>query len=95
MTAAPFITDRVNSVNAKFCNTQDERTLFISHKDCPLTNKAFLTQTYKNGAPVKNDLLIGTTSTFVDGPIDAVGYLIYTHWPLMSQNARKMTILGF
>lgn len=95
MNQQPLVTDRVNAVNARFCNTKDERNHFIDTKNCPLLTKAILTQTYKNGAPLKNDLLIGTTSTFIDGPVDALGYFIYTLWPVTNQNSRNIKISGF
>lgn len=96
MSAAPFIIDRVNSVNGRFCNIKGERRLFINYKTCPLTAKAFLQQVYNSaGEPKKRDLLMGTSHTHIDGPIDALGYPTFMLYPIYSQRSNKMTILGF
>lgn len=96
MSSHPEIQDRVNSVNARFNNINDERRFFINTQTCPLTTKAFLQQTYNSdGVPTKKERLAGTTHTYVDGPLDAIGYGIYTHWPLRNQRAKKIEIRGF
>lgn len=81
----PPIRDRVNSVNAMFLNGQKERRLHINKASCPGLHKALMSQVWdKNGAPKKNELigLPSTAKTYIDGPLDALGYLIYKNWPI-------------
>lgn len=96
MNIHPEVQDRVNSVNARFNNIKDERRLFVNKRTCPLTVKALLQQVYdSSGVPQKKQKLAGTTHTQVDGPLDALGYGVFTLWPLQNQRAKKITIQGF
>jgi len=96
MNSHPEVQDRVNSVNARFNNIKDERRLFINKRTCPLTVKALLQQVYdSSGVPQKKQKLAGTTHTQVDGPLDALGYAVFTLYPLQNQRAKKITIQGF
>lgn len=96
MSTHPEVQDRVNSVNARFCNIKEERRLFVNKAKCPLTVKALLQQVYdSSGVPQKKIKLAGTTATQIDGPLDALGYGVFTLWPLRNQRAHKITIQGF
>lgn len=96
MSAAPYVNDRINSVNAKFCNINDKRSLFVNTRTCPLLVKALMQQIYNSsGTPQKNELLIGTAHTYIDGPVDALGYPTFMLYPVMSSRANKVTIQGF
>jgi hypothetical protein len=58
--------------------------------------RCLLQQTYNSaGEPVKKERLVGTTSTQVDGPLDALGYAVYTHWPLKSARSGTIRLLGY
>ena len=96
MNSHPAVQDRVNSVNARFNNIKDERRLFINRDKCPYTTKALLQQIYDiSGAPQKKIKLSGTTHMQVDGPLDALGYAVYTLWPLRNQRANTIKLTGF
>ena len=96
MSTHPEVQDRVNSVNARFNNIKEERRLFVNKRTCPLTVKALLQQVYdSSGVPQKKQKLAGTTATQVDGPLDALGYAVFTLWPLRNQRAKKIQIQGF
>lgn len=96
MSTHPEVQDRVNSVNARFNNIKDERRLLVNKNTCPLTVKALLQQVYdSSGVPQKKIKLAGTAATQVDGPLDALGYAVFTLWPLRNQRASKITIQGF
>lgn len=96
MNIAPEIQDRVNSVNARFCNIEGQRNLLINKKTCPLTSKALLMQPYSSsGAPQTKIHLPGTLHTYVDGPLDALGYAVFRKRPLQNQRAKRITITGF
>lgn len=96
MSSHPEVQDRVNSVNARFCNIKEERNLFVNRVKCPLTTKALLQQVYNTaGQPQKNVKLSGTVATLVDGPLDALGYGVFTLWPLRNQRAKKIIIQGY
>lgn len=71
----PLIRNRVNAVNAKFCNTNGERSYYVNTERCPVATMAFEQQIYDDsGMPdKKNDF---------DHPNDANGYFIHRNWPL-------------
>lgn len=96
MNSHPAVQDRVNSVNARFNNIKEERRMLVNKAKCPLTVKALLQQVYdSSGVPQKRIKLAGTSNTLVDGPLDALGYGVFTLWPLRNQRANKITIQGF
>lgn len=96
MNSHPAVQDRVNSVNARFNNIRDEKRLRVNKRTCPLLVKALLQQVYNSaGEPTKKEKLSGTTHTQVDGPLDALGYGVFTLWPLQNQRANRITIQGF
>lgn len=80
--ANPRVKNRVSSVNARFANGQKppQRALYVNRKTCKKLVKALLQQTYKpDGSPVKDGV--------VDGPVDALGYLVYKLWPIADRYA--------
>lgn len=92
--AAPPVKNRVNAVNGKFCNGNDERSLFVNINECPGLHKSLITQTWKNGSPLKN-VQIGlnsTKKTFIDGPLDALGYFIWKEFPIKEDRSYKTKI---
>lgn len=96
MSTHPEVQDRVNSVNARFCNIKGERRMLVNRLKCPLTVKALLLQTYDtSGVPQKRVKLPGTTATQIDGPLDALGYAVFTLWPLRNARAARILIQGF
>ena len=73
--ANPRIKDRVNAVNARFCNGRGERRLLVNSSECRHLSKTLRQQTYgQDGMPVKDGVL--------DGPNDAIGYFINKLWPI-------------
>lgn len=96
MNIAPDIIDRVNSVNARFCNELDVRRCKVNLRKCPLLSKALSLQIFTpDGLPKKKDKLPGTTHTHIDGPLDAGGYALYSKWPLLTTNSRRPVLQGF
>lgn len=72
----PAVTDRVNSVNAKIKNANGEIGVYINTNKCPHLVTGLEQQGYdKDGAPDK--------SSGIDHVLDAFGYFIYFHWPLV------------
>lgn len=98
MSSHPRVKDRVNSVNAMFLNGNKDRRLFINKKTCPGLHKALITQTWNsNGDPDKGTPigLPSTRNTLVDGPIDALGYLIYSKYPVRNLTSPTIRLSGF
>jgi hypothetical protein len=75
----PLIKDRVNCVNAKILNGNDERGYFINIEKCPHTIDTLEQQIWKNGVPDK--------STGLDHIGDALGYFIAKMFPIVRQSA--------
>lgn len=76
-TSNPLIRNRVNSVNAKFCNAKGVRTYFVNIEKCPVYAMCLEQQAYDiNGQPSKEG--------DVDHPVDAGGYFINRKWPVLS-----------
>jgi hypothetical protein len=71
----PFVKDRVNSMNARFCDTKGRRSYFINVDRCPNAASCMEQQAYdRNGDPDKSNNL--------DHSPDASGYFINRKWPL-------------
>lgn len=64
----PPVKDRVNSMNALFCNSKGERRYLVNTKACPEYTKCLEQQAYKNGEPDK--------TKDNDHGNDAAGYFI-------------------
>lgn len=71
----PAVKDRVNAMNAAFCNSKGERTLMINTRLCPHYTEKLEQQVYdKNGQPEKD----GTEDVN-----DAGGYYIAYEYPII------------
>lgn len=72
----PPVKDRINSVNALFCNSEGLRRYYVNDKNCPRFADCLEQQAWgENGEPDKsNDL---------DHPVDAAGYFIHYENPLV------------
>lgn len=71
----PPVKDRIASMNAKLCNSLNNRSLFVNINNCPQLVKGLEQQGYdKTGAPDK--------SSGLDHALDAAGYLIYFLFPI-------------
>lgn len=76
--ANPPVKDRVNSMNALFCNAQGERRYFVNLSRCPSYAEALEQQAWgKDGEPDK-------TSGY-DHIVDAGGYYIVKEFPIMKR----------
>ena len=72
----PPVRDRINSVNAMFCNAEGERRYKVNTKLCPMYTEAREQQVYnKHGEPDKTH--------DKDHPNDAADYYIYNKYPLI------------
>lgn len=76
LSANPPVKDRINSMNAAFCNAAGERRYFVNSDLCPNYAEALEQQVWaENGEPDK--------SSGVDHPNDAGGYYIYQRLPIV------------
>lgn len=76
----PPVKDRINSMNAMFCNSQGERRYFVNDKLCPTYADCLEQQAWSDsGEPDK--------STGHDHPLDAAGYVIHSLFPIKSRRA--------
>lgn len=76
--ANPPVKDRVNSMNAMFCNAQGERRYLVNDATCPTYADALEQQAWAaNGEPDK--------STGHDHPVDAAGYHIHFDYPVIKR----------
>lgn len=83
----PFVRDRVGSVNAMLCNSNNIRKYFINTSKCPVLTESLEQQVYdKHGAPDKNH--------DQDHPVDAIGYFIHRMYPLKRAGTKKIQIIG-
>ena len=74
--SAPLVVDRINTVNALFCNSAGVRRLLI-HPRCKQTVKSFDGLTYKDGTN-QPDKALG-----LDHLVDALGYTVCELFPLI------------
>lgn len=73
----PAVGDRVNSMNAMFCNTLGQRRYRVNSRQCPHYVRSLERQSWVNGEPDK--------SNNIDHPIDAGGYFIHTVYPIQGR----------
>ncbi|EJN07800.1 hypothetical protein [Herbaspirillum sp. YR522] len=91
--ANPGVKDRINSVNAMFCNTAGERRFLVNTNRCQKLTLSLERQIYdEKGQPVKDKK--GEEKKGFDHPNDAVGYFIVKRWPISSNQMRKVSIGG-
>ena len=94
MSSHPLVKDRVSSVNAMFANGEGNRRLLVNTKACKWTTKSLVSQTYlADGKPDKKTTL-GVNETLIDGPLDATGYLVYSHFPLRGGGSQQIRMTG-
>lgn len=79
----PYVKDRINSMNAMFCNAKNERRYLINTTKCPIYTQCLIQQGYdRNGDPDKsNDL---------DHSNDAAGYFINMRFPIKSKATMRV-----
>jgi hypothetical protein len=73
----PGVGDRINSMNAMFCNAMNQRRYRVNTKLCPVYTRCLERQGWKDGEPDK--------SNNVDHPLDAGGYYIHFNFPLQGK----------
>jgi hypothetical protein len=73
----PLVGDRVNSMNAMFCNAANERRYKVNTTLCPTYTKSLERQAWVKGEPDK--------SNDVDHPLDAGGYFIHYKFPVQGR----------
>lgn len=74
----PRVIDRVNSVNAMFCNGNNERRLLVNTRKCPDLTECLEQQVFaSSGEPDK--------TAGKDHKNDALGYLVYYRFPIGGQ----------
>ncbi|HCF4554772.1 TPA: terminase family protein [Pseudomonas aeruginosa] len=85
--ANPPVKDRINSMNAMFCNAKGERRYRVNPDRCPTYADALEQQVWgTNGEPDK--------SADIDHPNDAAGYFIHKEFPV-ERPAAVVTTLRF
>lgn len=97
MSSHPRVRDRVNSVNAMFLNGNGDRRLHVNKNTCPGTHKALVTQVWGSNDKPEKGVLIGlpsTKNTLIDGPLDALGYFVYTNYPIRGSSATSIRLVG-
>jgi hypothetical protein len=76
--ANPPVKDRINGMNAMFCNADGERKYFVNGDKCPSYVEALEQQAYApNGEPDK--------TTGYDHVVDAAGYFIAYKYPIIKK----------
>ena len=81
-TKNPPVRDRINSVNAMFCNGAQERRYYVNTDKCIVYTEALETQAYdKYGKPDKQH--------DADHPVDASGYCISLLYPIQVQSTLR------
>lgn len=73
----PFVQDRINSVNARFCTASGHRQLFVNSKTAPRVHKCLTQQGYKDNEPDK--------SAGLDHMNDALGYMVFNLYPIKQE----------
>lgn len=72
--ANPPVGDRVNSMNAMFCNALGQRRYLVNTRMCPFYTQALEEQAWVKGEPDK--------SNNIDHCLDAAGYFVHWNYPL-------------
>ena len=97
MSSHPRVRDRVNSVNAMFLNGDKDRRLHINKTACPGLHKALMTQVWGSNDKPEKGVSIGlptTKNTLIDGPLDALGYFVYTNFPVRGFGSSNIRLVG-
>ena len=87
----PEINDRVNSVNAKLCNANGDRFIYVNTKNCPELVKSLVGQAYdRSGKPEKKP-----GEQDLSGPVDALGYLVHYLYPITPNTTGVTNVFGY
>lgn len=81
--ANPPVKDRINAMNAMFCNAKQERRYLVNVAMCPVSTDHFEQQAWDDGEPDK--------TSGCDHTNDAAGYFIHRDYPLV----RPVTQINF
>jgi len=85
--ANPPVKDRINSMNAMFCNADGERRYRVNAEKCPTYADCLEQQAWgKNGEP---DKTAGT-----DHLCDGAGYYIHNQFPIVKKSIKRAKIGG-
>ncbi|BDU76280.1 phage terminase large subunit [Mesoterricola sediminis] len=85
--ANPAVKDRVNAMNAMFCNSAGERRYLVNPERCPTYVDCLEQQAWgTNGEPDK--------TTGHDHPVDAGGYYIVYRFPVVKPIAKTVKVIG-
>ncbi len=88
----PRIKDRVNSVNARLLNGTGQRRLKVNATRCPTLARCLEQQVYgEDGMPRKGEKISSNSETYMDGPLDGLGYLVWQFFPLASRPTMKVS----
>lgn len=83
----PLVVDRINSMNAMFCNGNGDRRYRVNVDKCPKYTQALEQQTYDgHGKPDKTH--------DQDHPNDASGYFIWKKFPLVAHHRQATIRIG-
>ena len=85
----PFVRDRINAVNSRFCSADGDRRLFI-HKKCKRTIQALERHSYKHGTNVPEK---GGEKDY-SHITDSIGYLVEYIFPINRQEMSTTQVLG-
>lgn len=77
----PAVGDRINSMNAMFCNSAGERRYKVNTHTCKQYTKSLERQAWVKGEPDK--------SNNVDHPLDAGGYYIHYAFPVQGRTTLR------
>ena len=81
--ANPPVKDRVNAMNAMFCNAEGQRRYLVNTARCPTYTECLEQQAWaQNGEPDK--------TTGHDHPNDAGGYFIHREYPIVRKTAKVL-----
>jgi hypothetical protein len=85
--ANPTVKDRINSMNAMFCNSYDERRYLVNTAKCPVYTQSLERQIWdEKGEPDK--------ITGHDHPNDAAGYFITKMYPIVKRGISRVGMAG-
>jgi hypothetical protein len=85
--ANPTVKDRINSMNAMFCNTYDDRRYMVNTAKCPIYTQCLERQVWdEKGEPDKK--------SGHDHPNDAAGYVITKLFPIVKRTAGRVRTAG-
>lgn len=90
--AAPPVVDRMNEVNALFCNAEGRRRLFV-HSSCSALIECLEGLVYKASKSGETTNL-PDKSLNIDHIGDALGYLVHAEFPLVKRTLQTAAVAG-